>query len=288
MSARGRIDPEARVAVLGSVAVTASDRRLQDALAPLRARLSDAALFCDFDGTLAPIVARPEEARLLEGVRAAVEELLGRARLVAFVSGRRLADLEGRVDIPGCAYAGNHGMELHRVGHDPELAEGVAEHLEAIRAFAGRWPSERLAEGGLRMEAKGATLSVHARGAPDPDAARLMLAQIASDALDHGFVPTTGREVLEVRPPVAIDKGSAVRALLRDSGARAAMYIGDDRTDADAWRVMRQMRADGALDLAVGVAVASGEVPPAVREAADVEVPGPPGALAVLRHLARG
>ena len=267
--------------------MTASDRRLRDALAPLRARLGEAALFCDFDGTLAPIVARPEDARLLEGVRPAIEELRGRARLVAFVSGRGLSDLEGRVDIPGCAYAGNHGMEIHRVGHEPELADGVAEHLPTIQAFAERWPPVRLDEAGLRMEAKGATLSVHARGAPDPDAARLMLAQIASDALDHGLVPTTGREVLEVRPPVEVDKGSAVRSLLRDSGARVAMYIGDDRTDADAWRIMRQMRADGALDVAVGVAVASGEVPPAVREAADVEVPGPPGALTVLRHLAR-
>ena len=223
--------------MLGSVAVTASDRRLRDALAPLRERLADAALFCDFDGTLAPIVARPEDARLLDGVRPAIERLRDRARLVAFVSGRGLADLEGRVDIAGCAYAGNHGMEIHRVGHDPELADGVAAHLATVEAFAARWPVERLTEGGLRMEAKGATLSVHARGAPDPDAARLMLAQIASDALDHGLVPTTGREVLEVRPPVAVDKGSAVRTLLRDSGARVAMYIGDDRTDADAWRI---------------------------------------------------
>jgi trehalose 6-phosphate phosphatase len=262
-------------------------RRHRDARAPGRERLGDAALFCDVDGTLAPIVARPEDARLLDGVRDAIEALRGRARLVAFVSGRGLSDVERLVGIPGCAYAGNHGMELHRVGREPELAEGVAEHLEAVRGFAGRWPAARLAEGGLRLEAKGATLSIHARGAPDPDAARLMLAQVASEALDDGLVPTAGREVLEIRPPVAVDKGSAVRALLRDSGARVAMYVGDDRTDADAWRVMRQMRADGALDVAVGVAVASGEVPPVVREAADVEVPGPPGALAVLRHLAR-
>ena len=63
-------------------------------------------------------------------------ELRERARLVAFVSGRGLADLERLVDIDGCAYAGNHGMEMHRVGHEPELAEGVAEHLAAIAAFA--------------------------------------------------------------------------------------------------------------------------------------------------------
>ena len=213
--------------------------------------------------------------------------LRGRAGLLGFVSGRGLADAQRIVRMEGCAYAGNHGMEIQRVGEEPGLAAGVAEHLAAIAEFAESWPAERLAAGDLRMEPKGATLSIHARGARDPEAARLMLAQIASEALDRGLVPTPGREVLEVRPPVAVDKGTAVRALLRDTGVRAAMYIGDDRTDADAWRALRAMSTEGALDLAIGVAVAAGEVSPAVREAADLEVPGPPGALGVLRFLAQ-
>ena len=274
--------------MLGSRVVSPSDRRLGDALAPFRGRLAVTAVFCDFDGTLAPIVARPEDARLLDGARESVEALVEVARLVAFVSGRGLADLERRVAIAGVAYAGNHGMELHRVGHQPELAAGVAEHVPAIAAFVEQWPDTRLAIGDLRMEAKGATLSVHARGARDPEAARLLLAQIASEALDRGLVPTAGREVLEIRPPVAVDKGTAVRALLADSGATAAIYIGDDRTDADAWNAMRALRAAGALDTTLGVAVASGEVSPGVREAADVEVAGPSGALEVLRELLHG
>jgi trehalose 6-phosphate phosphatase len=265
--------------------VTVSDRGLADALAPLLARLADAAVLCDVDGTLAPIVPRPEDSALLDGVREALVALRGRVRLLGFVSGRGLADLERLVGIDGCAYAGNHGMELHHVGRPPALADGVADHLEAIAAFAATWPPERLAAADLRMEAKGATLSIHARGARDPEAARLLLAQVASEALDHGLVPTPGREVLEVRPPVAVDKGTAVRALLRDAGARAAMYIGDDRTDADAWRALRAMRTEGTIAVAIGIAVASGEVAPAVREAADLEVAGPPGALGVLRHL---
>lgn len=283
----GRRAPTPAGPVLGSIAVTASDRSLEGALAPFRARPDEAAIFCDVDGTLAPIVPRPGDARLLDGVPEALAELRGRVLLVAFVSGRGLTDLERLVALDGCAYAGNHGMELHRVGHDPELADGVAEHLPAIAAFVSAWPSERLAPGDLRMEPKGATLSVHARGARDPDAARLLMAQIASEALDRGLVPTTGREVLEIRPPVAVDKGTAVRALLRGSGARAALYIGDDRTDADAWRALRALQVEGALDTALGIAVAAGEVPAAVREAADIEVPGPEGALGVLRHLAQ-
>ena len=273
--------------MLGSLDVTAPDPMLEDALAPVRERLDRCAVFCDVDGTLAPIVPRPEDARLLDGVPEVLATLRERVLLLAFVSGRGLADLERIVAMDGCAYAGNHGMELHRVGAEPELAEGVAEHLAAIAGFVAAWPPARLAPGGLRMEPKGATLSVHARGARDPEAARLLLAQVASEALDRGLVPTAGREVLEVRPPVAVDKGTAVRALLRDAGARAALYIGDDRTDADAWMVLRAMRTEGALEVALGVAVASGEVPPAVREAADVEVAGPPGALRVLAHLAQ-
>jgi trehalose 6-phosphate phosphatase len=289
ISARGsRCAPAAGWPVLGSIAVSVSDRRLEAALAPLRDRLPEAAVFCDVDGTLAPIVPRPEDSRLLDGVREALEELRERVLLLAFVSGRGLADVERLVGLPGCAYAGNHGMELHRVGRDPELAEGVAEHLAAIAAFVADWPPGRLAEGDLRLEAKGATVSVHARGARDPEAARLQLARIASDALDRGLVPSSGREVLEVRPPVAVDKGTAVRALLRDSGARAALYIGDDRTDADAWRALRAMRVEGAVESAIGIAVAAGEVPASVREEADVEVPGPEGALGVLRHLTQG
>jgi trehalose 6-phosphate phosphatase len=265
--------------------VTVSDRSLEAALAPLRAHLDDAAIFCDVDGTLAPIVPRPEDSRLLDGVPDALVAVRERVRLLAFVSGRGLADLERLVALPGCAYAGNHGMELHRVGREPELAEGVEEHLGTVAEFVAVWTPERLAAGDLRLEAKGATVSVHARGARDPEAARLMLAQIASDALDRGLVPSTGREVLELRPPIAVDKGTAVRALLGDVDARAALYIGDDRTDADAWRALRAMRVDGAIEVTLGIAVTAGEVPPAVREAADIEVPGPEGALAVLRHL---
>jgi trehalose 6-phosphate phosphatase len=267
--------------------VTVSDRRIEDVLEPLRSRIADAAVLCDVDGTLAPIVPRPEDARLLEGVRETLEVLRGRCRLLGFVSGRGLSDARRIVGMDGCAYAGNHGMEIQRVGEEMGLAAGVEEHLGAIAAFVAAWPPARLEAGDLRMEPKGATLSVHARGARDPEAARLLLAQIASEALDRGLVPTPGREVLEVRPPVSVDKGTAVRALLRDTGARVALYIGDDRTDADAWKALRAMSTEGLLDVSVAVAVAAGEVAPQVREAADVEVPGPAGALQVLRFLAQ-
>jgi hypothetical protein len=116
--------------LLGSIAVTAPDRRLAALLAPLRGRPGEAAVLCDVDGTLAPIVARPEDARLLDGADDVLVALRDRVRLLGFVSGRGLADVERLVGLGGCAYAGNHGMELHLPGE--------------------------------RLEEKGATLSVHA------------------------------------------------------------------------------------------------------------------------------
>jgi len=271
--------------LLMSPRVTAPDRLLA-VLAPLRERLGEAAVLCDVDGTLAPVAPRPEDARLMDGVLDVLVRLRERVRLLGFVSGRGLADAERLVGLDGCAYAGNHGMELHRVGRGPELAAGVADHLPAVAEFAERWSGARARAADVRLEAKGATLSYHSRGARDPAAAARLLDEIAADARASGLVPTAGRELLEVRPPVAVDKGTAVRALLEGTGATAALYLGDDRTDADAWRALRAMREEGSLDVAVGLAVASGEVPPEVRQAADLEVPGPAGALEALRILA--
>ncbi|HEX2503007.1 MAG TPA: trehalose-phosphatase [Miltoncostaeaceae bacterium] len=267
--------------------MTAPDRRLADLLAPLRERPGEAVVLCDVDGTLAPIVARPEDARLLDGAPAVLEALRARVRMLGFVSGRGLADVERLVGLDGCAYAGNHGMELHLPGARPRLADGVAAHVPTIAAFAATWPPERLAVAGLRLEEKGATLSVHARGAPDPAAAELLLLEVARQAAEHGLVTTSGREVLEVRPPVRVDKGTAVTELLAGApGARTALYAGDDRTDADAWRALRDLRDAGTLRHAVALAVASAEVPPEVRAAADAQVDGPEGALDALRLLA--
>jgi trehalose 6-phosphate phosphatase len=270
--------------VLASRAVAASP--LPEALLPLAARPAAAAVLLDLDGTLAPIVARPEDARPLPGVPEALEALRDSYGLVGFVSGRALADLVARVGVDGLAYAGNHGMELRGPDGAPRLAEEAAAHLPAIRALAANFPPERLDPHGLRLEDKGATLSFHYRTAPDRAAARAALAELVVPAARAaGLAPTEGRMVLEVRPPVRLDKGTAVRALLEGRGLRAACFVGDDRTDADAWRALRELRAEGALDVAVAVVARSAELDPAVRAEADVEVDGPAGARDLLLAL---
>src|SRR5439155_2165080 len=127
---------------------------------------------------------------------------------------------------------------------DPD-AERWAERLRAF-AESVDWPAG---------EDKRFRLSFHYRTASDQEAARAELEQIAERARAEGFRPRWGRKVLEIRPPLDVDKGTAVRRLLEEAGLRRALYAGDDTTDIDAFRGL-----DG-LEVAVRVAVASDEVP---------------------------
>jgi len=191
------------------------------------------------------------------------------------------------VDIPGCAYAGNHGFELQFPDRAPSTAEAARPWLDAIAQFARYWDAEMLAQAGLHMEPKGATLSVHWRMAPDPDAAHARLLDVfVPEAQARGLVVTWGRMVMEVRPPVAINKGTAVSELLDGGAWRHAAYVGDDRTDADAWHALHRIRDAGDLTTAVAVIATGPETPAELRRHADAEVAGPAEVLALLVRLA--
>jgi trehalose 6-phosphate phosphatase len=267
----------------------ATTEALARALEPLRLRPRESAVLCDLDGTLAPIVARPELAALPPGARETLAALRDRVGLLAFVSGRALADLERIVALEGCGWAGNHGMELRRPGGPRELAAEVAPYGPAMAAFAERWRAERLSPHGVWLEDKGVTLSFHFRTAPDRAMAERFLAEaVAPAARAAGLATHGGRRVLEVRPPTRVSKGTAVRALMAGTGLRLACYLGDDRTDVDAFAALRELGAEGSLERSVAVVAAAPEVAPEVLAAADVAVDGPPGALAALRFLLGG
>lgn len=235
---------------------------LDDPLRRLAAEPQRAAILLDVDGTLAPIAERPEDARVPEETRRELARLASTYALVACVSGRPGADVERMVGVPGVAVVGEHGLELA-----PD-AERWAERIAAF-ASAVDWPAER----------KPLSLTFHFRRADDEAAARAYLTRVEAAARADGLVPRWGRMVLEVRPPVDADKGTAVRALLARAAVPRALYVGDDTTDLDAFAGL------AGLELAVRVAVASSESPPALLEAADVVVDGTDGVLSLLRHL---
>lgn len=233
-----------------------------DLLAELAREPGRAALLLDVDGTLAPIVERPEAARVPAGTRAELRRLAGRYALVACISGRA-ADDAGRVlGVHGIRVVGEHGLELD---HD---AEEWAERLHAFADTVGR-PVER----------KRLSVSFHYRGDRDEETARAELERVAERAREAGLVPRFGRKVLELRPPVDANKGTAVRRLLEEHGLGRALYAGDDTTDLDAFAALDE------LELGVRVAVAAAESPPELREAADIVVGDPEELLDVLRRL---
>jgi trehalose-phosphatase len=233
-------------------------------LAPLAQAPERSALILDVDGTLAPIAPRPELAAVPEATRAELAGLAGRYLLVACVSGRAGDDARRLVGVEGIEFVGNHGLELDPRAH--ELAGEIARFRDAV---------------GLPVEDKTLSLSYHYREAQDERAAQEALEEVAERARAEGLDARWGRKVLEIRPHVRADKGTAVRTLLERSGARLGLYAGDDTTDLDAFAGLR----GAGLEQAVCVAVASGEGPAELREAADLVVTGPDEMAALLRLL---
>jgi trehalose 6-phosphate phosphatase len=222
-----------------------------------------AGLFLDVDGVLAPIVARPEEARVPDETRGELARLAARYALVAAVTGRPSEVAREIVGVPSLRYAGEHGLEL-----DPAAREWT----DRIRTLAddARWPD---------TEVKPLSVAFHYRTAPDPASARSQLEPVAARAEGQGLKTRWGRMVLEVLPPLDVSKGTVVRALLAETGLRRALYAGDDTTDLDGFEAL-----DG-LDVAVRVAVVSAEGPRELAERADIVVDSPATFLELLRQL---
>jgi trehalose 6-phosphate phosphatase len=206
-------------------------------------------LLLDFDGTLAPIVERPEAAAPLPAALAATRRLAARADVrMAVISGRGLADVRSRLPLEGVDYAGNHGMEIEGPGLDEIHPEARAarprleEAAESVRALVARTP-------GALLEDKGLTLSVHYRMSPEGPAAEMRAGVRAAVAPLPGVRLTEGKMVLEIRPEVDWDKGKAVRFLLdrmRPPAGAPILYLGDDTTDEDAFRELAG-RGEGVL-----------------------------------------
>jgi trehalose 6-phosphate phosphatase len=257
-------------------------------LAPLRADPSRAAILTDVDGTLAPIVERPEQAAVPQRARELLDELGKRYRLVGCVSGRQALEARRLVGVEGIAYAGNHGFELLLPGDEaPRLDPAIAGRERDAAEFLDSLGGAGLEGVGLRREDKGPIQALHWRGAGDERAAEARAHEIAAEAGRAKLEPRWGRKVLELRPVGGGGKDAAVGALLAEDGVVAAAYAGDDRTDLDAFRHLRELREAGELETAVCVGVLSAEAPPELGEEADLRVDGPGGWLAALESLAR-
>jgi trehalose 6-phosphate phosphatase len=259
---------------------------IEELLQPLRDAPDRSAVLLDVDGVLAPIVQLPDDAHMPETTRRPLIEVARRYGTVACVSGRRASDARRIVSLGSIAYLGSHGSEVLKPGTiAPELDSELQAWARRVQAFAQDAYGEKLRRLRVRLEDKEAIAGLHWRGTPDEDASLSAIEEVAERAEEAGFVTHWGRKVLEIRPPVRIDKGAGIVNLLKDTDLAAAVYVGDDVTDLDAFRGLSELQERGRLGYAVRVGVRSDETPAALEEEADALVDGPDGVRGLLRAL---
>lgn len=247
----------------------------------------EAALFCDIDGTISPIVADPHAAVVPAAFCAALATLVRRVGLVGIVTGRDLVRSRTMIDLDGAVYVGTHGLEVMQPGGAPRTAPEaepfiavVHEFVERARTLAARWP-------GMVVEDKRTVLSVHFRNTVDPQGAQeAILDEIADPARERGLAIGSGHKVVELRPPLPLSKGTAVSALLEARDLSTAVFCGDDLTDMTAFAAVHDWAtADRERRAGYAVVAITAETPAPVQAAADIAVAATPGVFAVLERL---
>lgn len=222
----------------------------------LRARL--VLLCCDFDGTLAPIADHPSQARLPTDTKRLLEQLASlRGLRVALVSGRALADLKRLVGLSRVTYVGNHGLEAK--GPGLSFLHPQARRLRHTLHRLSRKLAQALRKiPGASVEWKGLTASLHWRNVPRPAQRRFhrLVKELTVPYTERGTIRVTrGKRVVEIRPRVDWDKGRVLEWLLNRLSGRhrswkaCVLYVGDDRTDEDAFKIVNHL---GGLSVLVG------------------------------------
>ncbi len=248
-------------------------------VAPLLAPFLDdpegAAILCDFDGTLAPIVDQADEAVPLPGVVETLDALSRRYGLVAVVSGRPVRYLAAHLP-ESVVMRGVYGLESWRDG-TVERHRDATSWLPVVDDVA----RAALATGdpALEVEHKGLSLTLHFRTHPhDED---VVVAWASEAARRSGLHLRPAKRSVELHPPVALDKGTVVEQLA--GAARAACFLGDDVGDLPAFDALDRLAERGVATLRVAVTTAESVAD--VVDRADAQVEGPEGALDLLRAL---
>jgi trehalose 6-phosphate phosphatase len=246
----------------------------------------------DFDGTLAPIVDDPEDARIHPDAGEVLVALAAQVRAVAVITGRparQALDLGGLEEVGNAI--GEAGRELFVLGQygnerwsstqrrviSPKPPRGIA-------TFMGELPRlmRRAGAADAWVEEKGLAVAVHTRRLEDPQGAFERLLPVLSEAAkSHDLGVEPGRWVVEVRAH-GMHKGAAVRRLIEELEARAFVFCGDDLGDIEAFKAIEELRGEGFPSLLV---CSASDEQTALAEMADVVVPGPDGVLDLLREL---
>jgi trehalose-phosphatase len=253
-------------------------------LAPLLPLLREApfGLITDLDGTISPIADTPAAAAVSPACRRHLKAIAARVTLVAVASGRTVEETRQMVGLDGIVYVGLHGFSLTMPSVWSEASAGA--YTALARTVLDELRSAIVLPG-IVFEDKGPLIAVHYRQAADPSAARqAILDAIAGAPTARRFARHEGKMVVELRPPAPqVHKGTVVRHLAAQQALRSILYLGDDATDIDAFRAVREATAFRGAS----VVVTGEETPPEVLAAADYRVEGVAGVEWLLGEVAR-
>jgi moderate conductance mechanosensitive channel len=241
-------------------------------------------LFVDLDGTLAAIAPRPEAASITPSVRQSLTDIAARIP-VTVLTGRSVSDAQRIIGLSSVTYAGNHGVEWLDKGTayvDPQ----VERYVRQVHSLAGVLQQSLKNLSGVVMEDKGPSISIHYRLSPTQVEARERIFEAVAQAPEsQGLRVREGKMVVEVRAPVDLDKGTALRWVVQDRKLRSALIIGDDLTDVDAFRALTQIKHETDFR-GINVAVLGPNTPGEVLVAADYHLPSTEGVELFLTLLA--
>ena len=241
-----------------------------------------AGLFVDFDGTISRLASTPDEAIASSRAVGSLRYLSGRLEVVCVLSGRRARDIRDKVGLRELLYAGNHGAEsidgdMHSTSPLAQQYGGTIERvLGELRGLAD--------VDGMIWEHKGSSAAVHYRAAADPESTRRMLASALDRAGASGLQTFWGKMILEIRPPVGLHKGHAIRTVVEERGLKGAVFVGDDSTDVDGMAALADLGRSGWVH-GCGVAVVDEGTPAALLDAADYRLDGVDGVETLLEGL---
>lgn len=246
------------------------------------------AVVCDIDGTISAIASTPDAARLAEGAREALIRLSSLVELVAVVTGRSAIDGSTMLGVPGALVVGNHGLEWIQDGKHvihPDALPFEGRLADVMTAIAELTASDPRLQGSV-VENKRLSGSVHYRLTPDPVAAQILLLDAAKElGLRNNLRVSEGRMVVELRPPVNVNKGAALQRIVEERILMGMVFFGDDVTDVDGFRVLQMLR-DTRNFAGLSVAVADPEARPDVIAAADTSIDGVASCVKLLERLA--
>ncbi|HET7055019.1 MAG TPA: trehalose-phosphatase [Thermomicrobiales bacterium] len=251
------------------------------------AEMGRMAIYADIDGTICPIAATPSAAILYPGAAAALDAIRrGGVRVVA-ISGRAAEDARRLVGLPDIDYAGNHGFEL-MTASGRVISEDVAAASLSVEAALGEVTALAAAlPDGILIEDKAYTASIHYRLTKDPGASAVVLKAVLSEIAErHGLLLTEGRLVFELRPRLDINKGVFVTNDVRLHGIKTAAFLGDDITDLDGFRALRDLTGAGELLASVSIGVQAPESPARLLAESDILVDSVAGMVVELQRFA--